>query len=123
MGETPDPRANRPSSPAGTSGLDPVTGGTVPPALEVEELQEWLDDRMAATDNAGTLLILQRLREALSRLRATDDAIARLIEALRPVPTEAEDLGREDRWVVDARRASLAIAEARRLLEIEGPIS
>jgi len=123
MGETPDPRANRPSSPAGTSGPDPVGGRGPSPRVEVDELQDWLDDRMAATDNAGTLLILQRLREALSRLRASDDAIARLNEALRPVPTETEDLGRDDRWVVDARRATVAIAQARQLLEEQGPIS
>jgi hypothetical protein len=99
-------------------------GGRGPsPRVEVDELQDWLDDRMAATDNAGTLLILQRLREALSRLRASDDAIARLNEALRPVPTETEDLGRDDRWVVDARRATVAIAQARQLLEEQGPIS
>lgn len=120
MGETIDPHGESPPFRVGATGHLWVPGGAGSSGPEIEELLDWLDDRMAATDNAGTLLILHRLRDALSRLRVSDEAIARLLESLRPVRSETEHLGREDRWVVDARQASLAIAQARRLLKEAG---
>jgi hypothetical protein len=120
MGRRIDPQGERPSSRVGATGYLRVRGGTGSQALELEELLDWLDDRMAATNNAGTLLILHGLRDALSQLKASKEAIAQLLGALRPLPTETEQLGREDRWVLDSRRASSAIARARRLLEEAG---
>lgn len=83
--------------------------------MTLDAILEWLDDRIASAENAGSRLIFSQIRRRLALLELRERQLRELRDAIRPVDVES-GAGADGAppWVIDTDAA------ARVLREIDG---
>jgi hypothetical protein len=79
--------------------------------MTLDAILEWLDDRIASSEDAGSRLIFSHIRRRLAVLELRERQLRHLREAIRPIEVEPAPGERTATWVIDADAAARVLRE------------